>query len=294
MIRRLVLVALLLVVAGCTTDGGGYYARDYGYYDGYGRDDAYYDEPYYDGYGAYPYDYDDYYSYSYGYGGSPWGLGRYSCGGWYSCSPSWGGGWGWSLSFGNGWYGSPWAYGYGSSWWPYYAYGWYSPYHYRRPRHPDPDERVVPHKPMVEENTAAYPSRRTAPGEYLRPSPSRGLPRQGVGVSRPITGPETPMAKPQPALRVPPRRAPVREAAPQPRYEQPRPQPRYEQPRPQPRYEQPRPQPRYEQPRPQPRYEQPRPPPREEAPRVERPAPERAPVRESRSPSQNRDRDSLR
>ena len=108
MIRRLVLAALLLVLAGCTTYGG-YYDRDYGYYDGYGQDEGYYDEPYYDGYGAYPYDYDDYdsYDYGYGYGPSPWGLGRYSCGGWYGCSPTWGSGWSWSLSFGSGWYGSP-------------------------------------------------------------------------------------------------------------------------------------------------------------------------------------------
>ena len=110
MIRRIALAALVLAVAGCSTYGG-YYQDDYGYYDGYGRDDAYYDEPYYDGYGAYPYDYSSYDD----YGWSPWGLGRYSCGGWYGCSPGYGGQWSWSMSYGSPWY-SPWS-GWQGAWW---------------------------------------------------------------------------------------------------------------------------------------------------------------------------------
>ena len=94
MIRRIALAALVLAVAGCSTYGG-YYQDDYGYYDGYGRDDAYYDEPYYDGYGAYPYDYSSYDD----YGWSPWGLGRYSsCRGGSGCTPRYGGHCSWSLS----------------------------------------------------------------------------------------------------------------------------------------------------------------------------------------------------
>src|SRR5687768_7886776 len=121
MIRRLILAAMLLGIAGCTTYGTPYHGGDYGYYDGYGYDDEYYVEDgysQYDGYGAYPYDYDNYsYGYgSYGYGYSPWGLGRYSCGWYYGCT----GHGGFSITIGYG-YGAPWGW-YGASYYPYYAY----------------------------------------------------------------------------------------------------------------------------------------------------------------------------
>ena len=265
MIRRLVLAALLLAVAGCTTYGG-YYRDDYGYYDGYGGDDAYYDEPYYDGYGAYPYDYTEYYD----YGGSPWGLGRYSrCSGWYGCSPGYGGYWSWNLSYGSPWY-SPWSSWHGA-WWPLYAYDWYRPHRPHRPHRPDRpdreedvDQRVVTPKPPHEDNRLR-PRPRSAPGEYVWPGPpsSRGVPRPGGGSTAPRPspgpGPATPTPKPRPDMGIPPNELRVRT----PMVPAPAPAPRAES-------------------RPEPRREASR----ESERQADRPAPPRAAARESRRASQ--------
>src|SRR5688572_11694843 len=148
--RRLArLIALpLLLLAGCTTYyGDGYrepYYSDGGYYypaeDGYGD---YYAAPEY-----------DYYDYGYSSYVPFWGLDRYGCGYWSSCSPYWNGYYGrpysgWSLSFGSHWSYGYWGW-YGSSWAPWYGYGGYyyrPPYYYDHDYDYDRPDRPEPPRP---------------------------------------------------------------------------------------------------------------------------------------------------
>ncbi len=143
MTRRLLLLATLMTLAltGCVTYSDSYYRqsqyRDGGYY-----------YPAQDGYGDYYQGreprYNDYYYDSY----TPfWGLSRYSCAGYYSCSPFWNGYYGrpysgWNLSFGShynygswGWYGNHWA--------PWGGPGYYG----HRPHRPQPRQPPPPGGP---------------------------------------------------------------------------------------------------------------------------------------------------
>ena len=262
MTRRLASFAslLLLTLAGCTTYyGGGYYREPY-YSDPYYSDDGYY-APADEGYGYYAepgYGYD---TYDYGYSSyTPfWGLGRYGCGYWSSCSPYWNSYYGrpysgWSLSFGGyghwGWYGSTWApwYGYGG-----YGGGYYHPRydHYhdhdrpRPPSTPQPGSRPSRPRPLYPESISTNPPR-SAPGEALRPPGSSypvGSRPGGPGYSggsrpppRPLYSENGPVSRPSPSRQAESRpayrvdngerpgvtpRARQREAYAQPEYRQP-------------------------------------------------------------------------
>lgn len=179
MTRRLALFASLLVLglAGCTTYGDGYrdsYYRDGGYY--YPAEDGYGD--YYQGRDYADARYYDRYSYS-----PFWGLGRYSCGAFHSCSPYWNRYYrrpysGWSFSFGSHWSYGSWGW-YGQHWSPWYGPGYYHGHHHWH--HRDRDHN----RPPV-----------TAPGpvtEVVRPLPRPDFSDQGWKRERPIdqepTGP---------------------------------------------------------------------------------------------------------
>lgn len=154
MTRRLVLLATLLMVglSGCVTYTDSYYRqsqyRDGGYY-----------YPAQDGYGDYyqgrqpqtNYYYDSYTPF--------WGLSRYSCAGYYSCSPFWNGYYGrpysgWNVSFGShfnygywGWYGNQWS--------PWAGPGYYGHRPHRpHPRQPPPGTAPGYRDPYVVDNVA--------------------------------------------------------------------------------------------------------------------------------------------
>lgn len=195
MTRRIAFLAslLLLALSGCASYDGSYYRDPYyadAYYDrpyqgdeGYYDQDGYYvpaDDGYYGDYYASP-DYDYYYDYGY----TPfWGLDRYACGGWYSCSPYWNSYYrrpysGWSLTYGNHWSWGSWGW-YGNHWSP-----WYDDRYYHRPDPEQPRSRPRPSQPRALYREDARPGGAMSQGgEYLRP-PGQAQPIDARPAPRP-------------------------------------------------------------------------------------------------------------
>lgn len=220
MTRRFVRFAplLLLLLAGCVTYSDGYYR------DGYYSDGGYY-YPAEDGYGDYyagP-DY-DYYDYGYSTYTPFWGLDRYGCGAWSSCSPYWNSYYrrpygGWSLSFDSHWSYGHWGW-YGRHWAPWYGHH----DHYRPwPRHRDPAPTPGPGPDLGagpapgQDGTTRPPFRTpgvTDPAEYEPNEDSRPPGRR----LRPIDAPgEGAFGRPE----YRPGQPEARPAEPRPRYPQP-------------------------------------------------------------------------
>jgi hypothetical protein len=159
MTRRLLLLATLMTLGltGCVTYSDSYYRqsqyRDGGYY-----------YPARDGYGDYyqgreQVQYVDYYYSSY----TPfWGLSRYYCAGYYSCSPFWNSYYGrpysgWNLAFGSHYSYGRWGW-YGNNWAPWAGPGYYG----HRPHRPDPNHRPPgtppgPRDPYVDDSNTLPP-----------------------------------------------------------------------------------------------------------------------------------------
>jgi hypothetical protein len=159
MTRRLLLLATLMTLGltGCVTYSDSYYRqsqyRDGGYY-----------YPAQDGYGDYyqgreQVQYVDYYYSSY----TPfWGLSRYYCAGYYSCSPFWNSYYGrpysgWNLAFGSHYSYGRWGW-YGNSWAPWAGPGYYGHRPHRPdPRHRPPGQLPGPRDPYVVDSVVGEP-----------------------------------------------------------------------------------------------------------------------------------------